>query len=41
MNEIKTPKKPMMFYYGVFLAVIILFNAIVLGKKISNYRSAE
>lgn len=28
MNEVKTPKKPMMFYYGIFLAVIILFNLI-------------
>lgn len=30
MNEVKTPKKPMIFYYGIFLAVIILFNLIAM-----------
>ena len=40
MNEVKTPKKPMMFYYGIFLAVIILFNAIVM-PLLSNMRVKE
>ena len=30
MNEVKTPKKPMIFYYCIFLAVIILFNLIAM-----------
>lgn len=40
MNEVKTPKKPMMFYYGIFLAVIILFNAIVM-PLLNNMRVKE
>ena len=40
MNEVKTPKKPMMFYYGIFLAVIILFNAIIM-PLLSNMRVKE
>ncbi len=40
MNEIKTPKKPVMFYYGIFLAVIILFNAIVM-PLLNNMRVKE
>lgn len=40
MNEVKTPKKPMMFYYGIFLAVIILFNAIVM-PFLNNMRVKE
>ncbi len=40
MNEVKTPKKPMMFYYGIFLAVIILFNALVM-PLLNNMRVKE
>ncbi len=40
MNEVKTPKKPMMFYYGIFFAVIILFNAIVM-PLLNNMRVKE
>ena len=40
MNEVKTPKKPMMFYYGIILAVIILFNAIVM-PLLNNMRVKE
>ncbi len=40
MNEVKTPKKPMIFYYGIFLAVIILFNAIVI-PFLNNMRVKE
>lgn len=40
MNEVKTPKKPMMFYYGIFLAVIIFFNAIVM-PLLNNMRVKE
>lgn len=40
MNEVKTPKKPMIFYYGIFLAVIILFNLIAM-PYIANARVKE
>ena len=30
MNEVKKPKKPVMFYYCVMLALIVLFNTIIL-----------
>ncbi len=30
MREVKNPKKPLMFYYGIALLVIILFNSIVM-----------
>lgn len=40
MNEVKTPKKPMIFYYGIFLAVIILFNALVM-PLLNNMRVKE
>lgn len=30
MNEVKTPKKPLFFYYGIALAVLILFNFLIL-----------
>ena len=28
MNEVKKPKKPLIFYYGIVLLVVILFNSI-------------
>ena len=27
MKEVKTPKKPMLFYYAMTLLVILLFNS--------------
>ena len=30
MNEVKTPKKPLVFYYSIFLAVIVLFNLLIM-----------
>ena len=26
MNEVKTPKKPLIYYYGIVLLVLLLFN---------------
>ncbi|MGN0333578.1 MAG: ATP-dependent metallopeptidase FtsH/Yme1/Tma family protein [Lachnospiraceae bacterium] len=34
MNEVKTPKKPLIFYYGIALAVLVLFNFLVLPRFI-------
>ncbi|MGN0478296.1 MAG: ATP-dependent metallopeptidase FtsH/Yme1/Tma family protein, partial [Hominenteromicrobium sp.] len=28
MNEVKTPKKPLIFYYGIVLLILLLFNAL-------------
>lgn len=30
MNEVKTPKKPLIFYYGIALLILILFNFLAL-----------
>ena len=30
MNEVKKPKKPMIFYYGIVLLAVILFNSIAM-----------
>ena len=30
MNEVKRPRKPLMFYYAIVLLVLILFNALVM-----------
>ncbi len=30
LNEVKKPKKPLIFYYGIALAVILLFNLVAL-----------
>ena len=29
MTEIKSPKKPLIFYYGIVLLLIVLFNLII------------
>ncbi len=29
MNEVKTPKKPLLFYYGIALAVLLLVNVLI------------
>ena len=40
MNEVKRPRKPLIFYYGITLLIIILFNSIVMpwiaGQKIKE-----
>ncbi len=30
MNEVKKPKKPLIFYYGIVLAIVLLFNLVVM-----------
>ena len=30
MNEIKKPRKPLIFYYGIVLLVVILFNSVIM-----------
>ena len=30
MNEVKRPKKPLMFYYGIMLLILFLFNLLAL-----------
>ena len=29
MQEVKSPKKPLLYYYGVVLLVLLVFNLIV------------
>lgn len=29
MKEVKTPKKPLLFYYGIVMLVIFLFNMLI------------
>ena len=29
MKEVKSPKKPLLFYYGIVLLVILVFNLVV------------
>ena len=40
MNEVKKPKKPLIFYYGIVLLVIILFNSILI-PMITGYQVEE
>ena len=30
MNEIKTPKKPLIYYYGIVMLALMLFNFMVM-----------
>lgn len=30
VKEVKTPKKPLIYYYGIALLVLILFNALLM-----------
>ena len=30
MKEVKSPKKPLIFYYGIALLVIVLFNVMTI-----------
>lgn len=36
MNEVKTPKKPLFFYYGVTLLVLVLFNFLMLPHFVQS-----
>ena len=29
MKEVKTPKKPLIYYYGIVLLIILAFNMII------------
>ena len=40
MKEVKNPKKPLIYYYGIVLLVILLFNMIV-SPMIANARVKE
>ena len=40
MNEVKTPKKPLIYYYSIFFAFILLFNILVM-PMISQMRIEE
>ena len=40
MNEVKTPKKPLIYYYSIFFAVILLFNLLVM-PMLSQLRIEE
>ena len=34
MNEVKQPKKPLAYYYFIVLLVIMLFNFLLMPKRI-------
>ncbi len=36
MKEVKSPKKPLLYYYGITLLVILLFNLIVAPLMVRN-----
>ncbi len=36
MNEIKKPKKPLIFYYGIALAIMLLFNLFAMPQLIQQ-----
>lgn len=36
MNEVKTPKKPLLFYYGIVLAVLLIFNLLIMPLMYSQ-----
>ena len=36
MDEVKTPKKPFIYYYVIVLVVLFLFNALVMPLISSN-----
>lgn len=29
MNEVKAPKKPLLFYYAIVIGVLLLFNMLI------------
>ena len=40
MNEVKRPKKPLIYYYGIILLILLLFNLLAL-PKITQFRMVE
>ena len=40
MKEVKNPKKPLIYYYGIVLLVILLFNMII-SPMLANARVKE
>ena len=40
MNEVKQPKKPLAYYYGIVLVVLLLFNLLVM-PMITNAQIKE
>ena len=36
MNEVKNPKKPLLYYYGIVLLVIFLFNALMVPSILNR-----
>ena len=36
MNEVKKPRKPLLFYYGIVMALLMLFNIFALPNMISQ-----
>ena len=36
MNEVKQPKKPLMYYYGIVLLAVFLFNALVMPNLLAR-----
>lgn len=40
MNEVKRPKKPLIYYYGIILLILFLFNLLAL-PKISQLQMVE
>ena len=40
MNEVKRPKKPLIYYYGIILLILLLFNLLAL-PKITQLRMVE
>ena len=40
MKEVKTPKKPLIYYYGIVLLIILAFNMII-SPMIANAKVKE
>lgn len=40
MKEVKQPKKPIIYYYGIVLLIILIFNMVV-APLITNTRVKE
>ena len=36
MNEVKKPKKPLIYYYGIVMLIIVLFNALLMPKMLER-----
>ena len=36
MNEVKTPKKPMVYYYTLVLLALLLFNFFAMPAMVAN-----